>query len=484
LKFNQPVLDHLAYALPAGIAVTRLGCLFSGCCFGTPTGLPWGIQYDPPSHAFHTQVTYQLIPATSALSLPVHPTQVYNILFCLVILLLVYLTRNKWKVPENRFLFAIIGYASFRFVEEFFRESTRSGFMDKTILGVKGIQLMLLGTALILAYILMIWERRRKASFSVAADQGKPVLYREYILFATVPAFLTVAGGWLDPFEKLTLWLFTFPLLMLYLKPLYIRLTTPALRWKMPLILLTAFLTMNQDTINQKTAGEKPDYKGWWSIGAFGSLGQYEERYYDCDGNITQRFDRNYSTWGAGASYHYKPFEDHHLTAGFNVYSASDCTDEKDEFNYTSPAMNAFISYDLRYAGASLGMNVFFDYYQIGDITPMFSLWAGKKDVLFGEVGGMTDFYQMGEPGLFSFGLGSGLGQVDRSMIRADLCLEWDVGWFGESSNSYISGLNLAGNAWINDRVTLKASVFLGRNFGGSFGLHVHIGDDRWKARR
>ncbi|HRZ20530.1 MAG TPA: hypothetical protein P5184_02610 [Bacteroidales bacterium] len=166
------------------------------------------------------------------------------------------------------------------------------------------------------------------------------------------------------------------------------------------------------------------------------------------------------------------------------MYSATDRTDDQDETDYYSPALNACISYDLRYAGASLGMNVFFDSYWVEDITPMFSLWAGKKDVLFGEFGVMTDYSQMGEPGFFNFGLGSGLGKVDRSLVRADLCIEMDIGWFGESNNSYISGLNLAGNAWINDRLTLKGSVFLGKNIGGSFGLHVHMGKDRWKARR
>ncbi len=484
LKFNRPVLDHLAYALPAGIAVTRLGCLFSGCCSGTPTGLPWGIQYGPSSHVFHTQVTHQLIPATSVLSLPVHPTQVYDILFCCVILLVIYLTRNTWRNTGSRFLFVIICYASFRFVEQFFRESIRPGLPDESFLEIKIIQWLLLTAVCILVVLLIARERQGKASCSACKDAKIQGLYREYILFAMIPLFIMATGNWLDPFEKLTLWLFTIPLLTVYLRHVYSSLTVPALRWKIPLIFLVVLMTMSQDTINQNTQTQKPGYKGWWSAGAFGSLGQYEDRYYNCDGDITKRYDRNYSTWGAGAAYHYKPIEDHHLTAGFNVFSATDRTDDQDETDYHSPALNAYISYDLRYAGATLGMNVFFDPYSINDITPMFSLWAGKKDVLFGEFGVMTDYSQMGEPGFFSFGLGSGLGKVDRSLIRADLCVEWDVGLFGESNNSYILGLNLAGNAWINDRLTLKGSVFLGKNIGGSFGFNVHMGEDRWKARR
>ena len=44
LRFNRPVLDTLAIALPLSMAISRIGCLMAGCCFGTPTNLPWGIR--------------------------------------------------------------------------------------------------------------------------------------------------------------------------------------------------------------------------------------------------------------------------------------------------------------------------------------------------------------------------------------------------------------------------------------------------------
>ena len=40
------VLDAAALPLPVAQAIGRVGCLLAGCCFGSPTTLPWG---DTPS---------------------------------------------------------------------------------------------------------------------------------------------------------------------------------------------------------------------------------------------------------------------------------------------------------------------------------------------------------------------------------------------------------------------------------------------------
>ncbi|MDD5696121.1 MAG: prolipoprotein diacylglyceryl transferase, partial [Bacteroidales bacterium] len=483
LRFNRPVLDHLTYALPAGIAVTRLGCLFGGCCFGTPTSLPWGIQYGPASHAFQSQVEHFQIPAASAASLPVHPTQLYDMLFCLFIILLVYLTRNRWKTSGSRFLFVIICYASFRFVEQFFRESTGTGLPYESFLGIKMMQWLLLAAVGVLTIILIHRERKEQLSALPLKKFFKVSLYRELALLLTALLFMIPARNWLVPFEKLTLWIFIVPLLTLYVHHAYSSLTVPSLRRIMPFILLIMMVTMSQDMINMPTDTIPHRYRGWLSLEAFGSLGSYEDRYYDCDGNITKKYDRNYSTWGAGVAYHWKLEEDQHLTAGINVYSAADQTDDADEWDYTSPAMNLAVSYDSRYAGGSLGMNIFFDDFTISDITPAIAAWAGKKDVLFAEARMLTDYYQMGRPGIFSFGLGSGLGKVDRSVLRAGLCVEFDWDLWSDSNQSWVSGINLAGDIWLTEWATLKASVFLGKNYGGSLGLRTHLGKDRWKTR-
>jgi len=44
-------LDAMAPSTALGLAITRIGCFLSGCCFGAPTDLPWGCTFPPDSHA-------------------------------------------------------------------------------------------------------------------------------------------------------------------------------------------------------------------------------------------------------------------------------------------------------------------------------------------------------------------------------------------------------------------------------------------------
>ena len=78
-------LDLVAVALPIPWAMAKLGCLFNGCCYGKPCSLPWGIVF--PEGAGST-------PA----GVPLHPTQVYEILLMTLIVLVFRLLRGeRWR---------------------------------------------------------------------------------------------------------------------------------------------------------------------------------------------------------------------------------------------------------------------------------------------------------------------------------------------------------------------------------------------------
>ncbi len=62
--------DAAAVALPAALALGKLGCLAAGCCFGRETHVPWSIVYRRGS----------LAPA----HVPLHPTQLYDALVLVV----------------------------------------------------------------------------------------------------------------------------------------------------------------------------------------------------------------------------------------------------------------------------------------------------------------------------------------------------------------------------------------------------------------
>jgi len=100
---TRPTGDLFAFALSAGEAVGRIGCFFAGCCFGKPEdggGSVW--QHDAWRY----------------------PTQLYLSL-CAAITYFVLRRFAKLDPPENATFF-LQGtlFCTYRFVIEFFREST------------------------------------------------------------------------------------------------------------------------------------------------------------------------------------------------------------------------------------------------------------------------------------------------------------------------------------------------------------------------
>jgi len=93
----------LAPPIALGMAIGRIGCFFSGCCFGKPTDLPWGITFGD--------------------GIARHPTQLYELIFCLCAFVL--LQRAHRTAPPGSLLTRFfLAYFIFRFAEEFIRPYT------------------------------------------------------------------------------------------------------------------------------------------------------------------------------------------------------------------------------------------------------------------------------------------------------------------------------------------------------------------------
>jgi phosphatidylglycerol:prolipoprotein diacylglycerol transferase len=80
--------DILAPAIILGQAVGRLACLFNGDAFGKPSNLPWAIIF-----------TNEAAPAP--LGVPLHPTQLYEFLWDLLVFTLIWRLRNR-RLREGR----------------------------------------------------------------------------------------------------------------------------------------------------------------------------------------------------------------------------------------------------------------------------------------------------------------------------------------------------------------------------------------------
>lgn len=101
-----PMADALAPSIALGQFFGRFGCLMTGCCYGRPTQLPWGICF-PVDHATHGQA--------------VHPSQIYEALATLALYLFLAWQFRRKRFEGQTFALYLLLYAGLRFGLEFFR---------------------------------------------------------------------------------------------------------------------------------------------------------------------------------------------------------------------------------------------------------------------------------------------------------------------------------------------------------------------------
>lgn len=117
--------DAVAPSIACFGALTRVACFFIGCNFGTPTDLPWGVRYGPEAPAYQKQVLDGILDPSSAATLPVHPSQLYEsgaLLLAFVALLC--LSRCACLLRGELLLGLALHYSVARFFLEFIRDDS------------------------------------------------------------------------------------------------------------------------------------------------------------------------------------------------------------------------------------------------------------------------------------------------------------------------------------------------------------------------
>jgi phosphatidylglycerol:prolipoprotein diacylglycerol transferase len=99
--------DSFAVPVAAAIGVGRLGCYRAGCCYGTPTELPWGVEFPAVDH------------------LPRHPTQLYESAFHLLAAAVLYTLWRRQLLRGQLIKLYILCYLVYRFLTEFIRPEAR-----------------------------------------------------------------------------------------------------------------------------------------------------------------------------------------------------------------------------------------------------------------------------------------------------------------------------------------------------------------------
>lgn len=109
--------DAIAPSMALGLGFTRIGCFLSGCCFGAPTELPWGVVFPEGSHAG------SIFPET-----PLHPAQLYaSVIGFGLCGFLLWLDR-KPTPGGTLFLFFLVLYSVARFGLDFVRTYDATAF--------------------------------------------------------------------------------------------------------------------------------------------------------------------------------------------------------------------------------------------------------------------------------------------------------------------------------------------------------------------
>ena len=160
-------LDVVMSVAPLGHAFGRTGCFLNGCCFGQITRSIFGVRfprileegnvanslfnvgekYIAGSPPFVHHLRQGLVDKTAQWSLPVHPTQLYAVVYNLAIFGLVsWWFGRRWRAGDIAWVYAI-AYGTARFINEFIRV-TEPVFAGLTIAQVICVPLVAFGVVM------------------------------------------------------------------------------------------------------------------------------------------------------------------------------------------------------------------------------------------------------------------------------------------------------------------------------------------------
>ncbi|MDE2489889.1 MAG: prolipoprotein diacylglyceryl transferase [Elusimicrobia bacterium] len=135
------LLDNICVMAPLWHVFGRAGCLLAGCCYGIPTKEPWGIVFTDPR---------AMVPK-AWLGVPLQPTEPFEMVGNALIALVLYqvLKRTETRRPGLVAAGYFAAYGTMRFVEEYWRGDTVTGWLGMTSGQNLGVGLLLAAAALL-----------------------------------------------------------------------------------------------------------------------------------------------------------------------------------------------------------------------------------------------------------------------------------------------------------------------------------------------
>jgi phosphatidylglycerol---prolipoprotein diacylglyceryl transferase len=139
LRFGDILMPPVAL----GLAIGRIGCFMTGCCYGKPTTSLFGVQF-PPTHA--------------SFPLHVHPTQLYETAALCLWLLLVQQIEKRFSGPGISLAAFLLGYGLIRFCIEAYRG-------DGVFWGPLTASQWISGLSIFIAS-LILWQQNKKGAIA------------------------------------------------------------------------------------------------------------------------------------------------------------------------------------------------------------------------------------------------------------------------------------------------------------------------------
>jgi len=143
-----PVLDRFALYAPFAQAIGRLGCFFTGCCYGLETQVAWAITYTEPT-------------SLAPLHVALHPTQLYSIALGLGVGITLYFAQNRFSKTGQLTGLYLLGAGFERFLVDFLR-SNRTLISDSNFSWSQALAALLMGTGCAIFYVATYAKRQRK----------------------------------------------------------------------------------------------------------------------------------------------------------------------------------------------------------------------------------------------------------------------------------------------------------------------------------
>jgi len=410
----------------------------AGCCFGTPTSLPWGIQYAQGTSAHYHHWISNNIPATELLSLPVHPVPLYEMISYLLIFGALVLLAPYLQKKGSRFFLALSLLALSRFTLEFFRDPSATVALGQMIGGMKAMQWGLMVTFLATGSLFL--RKLKQPSVSLEHPlMSIALMWRKFTLILTLSLLMWAVHKGFSPTEMLVMNLKLLPALVLFGIYSWIRFTVPRFRLAGVIILILPLIIMGQ-SVPGKTDGWQY-FHSFGAGGTFGSYGQvarYNEHEGGCDGSMI--YDRKYYDQEFGmASFNYNYTKQKgyiRYTYGASIFGGINKETEifaTASTRHYSIGIHPYIDYNSRWVGGGLGASIGnlnyvatapFDEHSISSgiktfpFLPSLKLRLGPYDIIDLEYKFLDEFPSQFPVPTHQISLGSSFGMHNGTGIR------------------------------------------------------------------